>query len=345
MANFNLDHADASAAVFGGVIREDVMDKIWDISDFPLPFTDLVAKGTHTNRHAEWTEDELRAPVTNNAVVDGADTDQNDTKLGTRLGNYTQISIKEVRVSDLVEQADSIGGMAKLAYQVMERQKELRRDVEAQMLTAQASVPGDGATVAGVSAGLGAQLKTSTFFGAGGAPGGFDTVTGLFDAPTHGTARALTETLLRDALQSVYEDGGNTTVAMARPPVIRKFSEYLFGGTARVATLTSDNLQKGEDSMKAYGSVNVFVSDFGQTIQLRDNRLQPTSAANTSTMYLLDPRRIRQSLMGGYTVKPLGKTGLSEKRLMSVNYTLQVLNEKSQGAIFDIDETAPVTQA
>jgi len=51
---------------------------------------------------------------------------------------------------------------------------------------------------------------------------------------------------------------------------------------------------------------------------------------------------IEQSFLKGYTTVPLAKTGLSEKRLMSVNYSLKVLNEKSQGAIYAIDETAAV---
>ncbi len=200
---------------------------------------------------------------------------------------------------------------------------------------------GDGNTVAGISAGLGAQLKSNVSVGATGAVGGFNTTTGLFVAPTPGTARALSETTIRDILQSVYEDGGNTKVLMARPAIIRKLSEYMFTDTARVATLTSDNGQKGE-AMKAYGSVNVFVTDFGQTIELKDNRLQPQDAADTSSVYLLDPAHLRQSFLRGYQVEPLAKTGLSEKRLMSCEYSLLALNEKAQGAIFDVDETAAV---
>jgi hypothetical protein len=341
MAANNLDHADADAAVYGGVIREDVMNQIWDISNIPLPFTDMISKGTHSNRRVEFVEHELAAPATNNAVVDGADVSQNNTKVGTRIGNYTQISVKEVQVSHSAEAANSIGNMTSMSWQIKERQKELRRDVEAQMLTHQASVAGDGNTVAGISAGLGAQLKSNVSVGATGAVGGFNTTTGLFVAPTPGTARALSETTIRDILQSVYEDGGNTKVLMARPAIIRKLSEYMFTDTARVATLTSDNGQKGE-AMKAYGSVNVFVTDFGQTIELKDNRLQPQDAADTSSVYLLDPAHLRQSFLRGYQVEPLAKTGLSEKRLMSCEYSLLALNEKAQGAIFDVDETAAV---
>jgi hypothetical protein len=329
---------------YGGLVREDVMEKIWNISNIPLPFTEMCSSGTHTNRRAEWTEDTLATPVTTNAVVEGADANQNDAKTGARLGNYTQISIKEVKVTDSSQQSDSIGGAGKLSYQIMERQKELRRDVEAQMLTHQASVAGDADAIPGISAGLGAQLKTNVRHGVGGVPGGFNDVTGLFVAPTPGAAAALSETTIRDVLQGVYEAGGNSKKLMARPTVIRKLSEYMFGPNARVATLTATtpNPATGDTALKAYGSVNVFISDFGQTVEMQDNRIQQPDAAGVSTMYFLDPAHLRQSIFRGYQVEPLAKTGLSEKRLMSVQYTLEVLNEKSQGAIMDIDETAAV---
>jgi Family of unknown function (DUF5309) len=338
-----ISHAAADAVKFGGVIREDVMDKIWDISNIPLPFTEMTSKGSHTNKRVEFVTDILDAPATNNAVIEGAESSKNNGKLGERLGNFTQIATKEVKVTDTSQEANSIGGQAKLAYQISQRQKELRRDVEAQMLTHQASVAGDDSSIAGISAGIGAQLKTNVSVGATGTVGGFNSTTGLFVAPTPGTPRALSETLIRDILQDVYEAGGNTSVAMARPVVIRKLSEYLFGATARVATLTSDKAQKGDGgALTAYGSVNVFVTDFGQTISLKDNRLQPADTAGVSSMYLLDSAHLKQSFLRGYTTEPLAKTGLSEKRIMSVQYSLLVLNELSQGAILAIDETAAV---
>ena len=336
-----ITHVGADAAVYGGLIREDVMDKIWDISNIPLPYTELCSKGTHSNRRVEFVTDELAAPQAN-AVVEGADPTQSDGKLGLRLGNYTQISVKRLIVTDTSEAANGIGGINSLSYQLKERQKELRRDVEAQMLSHDASVAGDANTVPGKSAGIGAQLKTNVSVGATGAVGGFNTTTGLFVAPTPGTPRALSETTIRDILQQVYEAGGNTTVAMARPIVIRKLSEYLFTSTARIATMTAQQTQNSPASLTAYGSVNVFVTDFGQTIKLRDNRLQQADAADVSSMYFLDPMHLKESFLRGYQTEMLAKTGLSEKRLMSVQYSMLVLNEKSQGAILAIDETAAV---
>lgn len=339
-----ISHSGADAAPYGGLIREDVMNKIWDISNIPLPFTEMCSKGTHSNRRTEFVTDELAPAETSNAVVEGAESSKNNGKLGLRLGNYTQIATKEVKVTDTSQEANSIGGQASLSWQLKERQKELRRDVEAQMLTHQASVAGVVDTTAGISAGIGAQLKSNVSVGAGaGAVGGFNTTTGLFDAPTPGTKRALSETLIRDVLQQVYEAGGNTSTLMARPVIIRKLSEYLFGSTARVATLTSDKAQKGDGgALTAYGSVNVFVTDFGQTIALKDNRIQAADSAAVSSVYLLDSSHLEQSFLRGYQTETLGKTGLSEKRIMSAQYSLKVLNEKSQGAIFDIDEALAV---
>jgi len=334
-----LTHAALSAAAGGSIIREDVMDQIWLLQYEQLPFSDIIGRGTHSNRKAEFVVDELAAASTSNAAVEGADVTQNNTKIPARLGNYTQIAVKGVRISDTAESADSVGGAGSMSRQIQLRQKELRQDVESQMMSEQASVAGDAATIAGISAGFGAQVKTNISLGATGVAGGFNTTTGLFVSPTPGTKRALSEKIVRDILQQIYIGGGKTTKLMGRPQVIRLMSEYLFTGTARVATLTSQKNQgSSPDAMTAYGSVNVFVTDFGQTVELRDNPFQPTEAAAQSALYFLDPQYIQQSLMRGYQVEPLAKNGLADNKMMSVQYSLKVLQEKNQGCIYAIDE-------
>lgn len=53
MSSANLDSADLKAVTKGGLIREDVMNKIWDISKIPLPFTDLIGSDTTNNEYKE----------------------------------------------------------------------------------------------------------------------------------------------------------------------------------------------------------------------------------------------------------------------------------------------------
>jgi hypothetical protein len=142
----------------------------------------------------------------------------------------------------------------------------------------------------------------------------------------------------------VYEAGGDADkglLCMGTPTVIRLLSEYLFTTNARIATMTNDNAS-GTSPMTAYGSANVFVTDFG-VLTLVPNRLQQPTDTDKSDLFILDPSHIRLSYMRGMRVEPLAKTGLSEKRLMSCDYSLLVLNEKTQACIHDIDETAAVT--
>ncbi len=317
------------------------MSEIWDISKIPLPFTEMIGSDTIGNASPTWTTDELQDPDIDNAVVDGSDAGADQSELGLRVGNKAQISTKVVRVSTRAIDSDTIGRSNELSYQVMMRQRELRRDVEAIMLTNQASLADDGASVAGRSAGLGAWLTTNAFRGATGTDGGFNTSTGLVDAPTLGTPRALSETLVRDVAQSVWEQGGNPTTLMGVPTVIRLLSEYMFTSTAKIANLTSDVREKTSAAV-ATGSVNLFITDFGVTLMMIPNRLQQNSDTDVSDLFCIDPAFIRQGFLTGYRVDPVAKTGLADNRQMHVDWTLKVLNEKAQGVIADIDNTAAV---
>lgn len=346
MSTANLDSADLKAAVYGGLIREDVMQKIWDISKIPLPLTDMVGSGSHDNSHFEWTQDALAAPDVSNAVIDGSDASGNNTVVGQRVGNHSQISDKVVRVSYRADASNVIGRAKELGYQVMRRQQELRRDVEAIMMHNQASVADNGDNVAGKTGTLPAWITTTHI---NGTPGGFNTTTGLVDARTPGVAQVLSETDVRDVVESIYTEGGDPSILMSIPSIIRNFSEYLFSTSARVATLMSDQ-GKSKESAAALGSINVFVTDFG-TLKFVPNRLQQKYNDDTAVtpievadVFILDPAYIELSFLKGYQTDELAKTGLAENRQMSVDWGLRVLTEKSLGLIGTINPTEPVIQ-
>ena len=165
--------ADLKGIADGGLIHEDVMNQIWDISNVPLPFTDLISSDSADNSYTEWTLDKLAVPDVTNAVVDGADAVGNDAKGGERVGNQCQISDKVVMVTQRANASNTIGRAQELGYQVMERQKELRRDREAIYLTQQASVADNGDAIPGKLGAFGAWLTSNTDRGAGGADGGY----------------------------------------------------------------------------------------------------------------------------------------------------------------------------
>ncbi len=340
-------HPGSSAALkavpFGGLIKEDVMNQIWDISRIPLPFTDLVGSDSCDNSYSEWTEDKLGDPVLGGWVVDGADSDQNDVAHGERLGNQCGILRKEVRVTTRANASDTIGYSNALSYQVMMRQRELRRNSEANMLGNQGSQADDGDTTPGIPAGL-AAMVTQYDTGSGATGGGFSN--GAWTGITAGTRTALTELMVRDACQAAWEGGANPSVFMSVPSVIRRLSEYMFSDSARIATLTAETNQNGPAT--AMGSVNVFLTDFGVTLDMVPNRIQRTykdvsTTNDAAACYVLDPAYARQSFLHGYRTEPLAKTGLSEKRMMAVDFTLKCLNRDAHRVLLDINPETAVT--
>ncbi len=348
MSTANLDAADLAAALAApGLIREDVMDTVYNLDEgIPTPFTDMVRSGSHSAPYSEWTEDDLTAVDTSNAVVDGADASGNDTKLGIRVGNRQQISDKTVRISHVSEAIDSIGSVGRMAYQTAKRLLDLRRDVEAIATGRQASVADDGNTTAGKTAGLAAWIATNTDFGATGSAGGFNTSTKVVDAPTEGTIRALTWTNVRDRIQEVYEAGGYPSVLMSIPAVIKGINTFLFGsgGDPYRAAPTANVQGVSPQTQSAQGWITVVLSDFGISLSLVDNRLQQKyNSATAADVFILDPAYLGLSYLGGYRNDVLGKTGHSDMRLLSTTWMTKCFREDAHALIADIDHTAAVT--
>ena len=337
-----LSSADLKAVDFQGLIKEDVMDAIWDISKIPLPLTDLIGSDSVINAFYSWTTDKLGDPQLGGFIVDGADSDKNDSNTGVRIGNHAGILDKEVQVTERAQASGTIGRGNELAYQIMMRQRELRRNVEANALNINASQEDDGDTIPGIPAGLGTMM-TAFDTGSGATPGAF--AAGDWSAVVPGSRVGLTETMVRDAAQATWEDGGDPTTVMGVPTLIRALSEYMFSSSARIATLAAETNQQGPAT--AMGSVNVFLTDFGVTLNMIPNRIQQPyqdfDAAVASALFIFDPSFFRLTFLKGYRTAPLAKTGLADKRQMAVDWGLKALEPNAGRVLLDMDATAPVT--
>lgn len=357
MAANQLDQVNLSGVAVGGQIREDLMNRIWDISPTDLPFTDSIGRMDSTAHLLEWVREALEAANQDNARIDGSSSAGiDDTVTGERLANYHQIGTKTVRVSDRARNINGIEANDELLRQVMKRQKSLRRDCEARISGAKVAVAGNGTSIASETAGIGAWIGTgqsSTNSDRGttgtdpilsGNPGGFPTT-----IATVGTSRALSLATVKAMMKEAYLNGGDPTMAMSVPSVIEKLSTFLFDSTARVATLQSyvDQGNRGTASsgngmsgggVVAQGSVNVLVTDFG-TLELAPNRFQPTTAANTANLYLIDRDYWDLTYLQGYETKELARDGLGENREISVDYALCSKAEEGSAIVADINIT------
>jgi hypothetical protein len=347
MSTANTDAYNLKSVAYGGLIHEDVMDKLWNIDPVDLPYQDMAGVGESCkNFYKSWLKESLAAPDLTNSKVDGSDAGNAAASTESRIGNWIQLSDKVVKVSTGARLVDTIGYGDRLVHELMTRQKELKRDMEAILVSNQASVEMTD-TVAGKTAGAGAMFQTAANI-FNGTAGGFSA--GIFSAPTPGAATGLTEDVLRAAAAAAYLAGGNSTQLMSTPPMITKISEYLFSAAARVATIMSDvgqasNTGKyGKQGVTAVGAVNAFVSDF-DTLVFVPNRMQQTylvGGVPSVNVYLFDPEFWDVCYLQGIETSELAKTGTADNRQMTVYYMNVALQEKSSAVIMGVNPATAV---
>jgi hypothetical protein len=349
-----LDVDDLKDVAAGGLVREDVLDSIFDISDIPTAFLDMIGTDGFTNPYSEWTEDKLSAPDLTNKRVSGSDSSSANNKAtvanAKRVGNHAQISTKDVMITERGQNVDAIGRADEMGYQTAQRLQELRRDVEGICTSiGQASVQDDGDTVAGQSATLGSWITTNKDLGAGGAVPGFQTGTKLVTAQTAGAERALTFEMIRTQIENVYTLGGNPTVVMSVPGVTKRLAAFLFTTPNAAAPTANVNGTGAGVAQVSQGYIDTFKTDFGTLMQIVPNRLQQTYASiggdpdpQVANVYGIDPRFWKLGLLYGWKVEALGKTGLSHKKLLHVDWMLKAFLERANFLIADIDPTLAV---
>jgi hypothetical protein len=340
--------ADLRSAAYNGLIPPDVMNKLFDISRIPLPVTDLIGTDDSTADFKEWIVDDLGEPVDNAYSEKHTWTDEDDTTESTRVRNHVQLLMKRVKVTRRGIDTKEYATNDSLSKQITRNQQRLRREVEMTMLkTDQASQADAGTATPGLMGSLGTWIETAYVGDTGDATnaGGFDTATGLTAAPTPGTPRDLSETLVRNTATAVWKNGGNPTVAVSLPDVINAFSDYLFTSSARIATVQSEAGQS-PGGVTAKGFIDVFESNNGVVLQLVGDRLMQVSdpgGTPHTAMYIVDPQYLSLAYVTGYMVEPLAKTGPQEDRQMMVDVTLCVGNEKAHGMIADLKPVPAVT--
>jgi hypothetical protein len=215
--------------------REDLIDVITNIAPVDTWFTSITGSTKASGRYHEWQTDTLASPASN-AQIEG------DTKTATaitptvRTGNYCQILSKEFMVTDTTESVNKAGRSSEVAYQTVNKMKELANDIEYALLLNPSSVSGDTATAR--------QLK-----------GVLGWITTNYDSGTAtGAATTNTAAKIRSILQTIWAAGG-------KPQYI------LCGGFNKVviSTMTvSATKYQDVDGKTAVDAVDVYDTDFGR---------------------------------------------------------------------------------
>ena len=305
-------------------IREDLQDALISISPTETPFMTAIGTKSADSTYFEWAAVDLASPDGSNRVIEGEDSPGNDAPTNAiRLGSYTQLSDKVVEVSSTADAVNGAGDAQTLAKQVAYKLKELKRDMETMLLGNVASNAGAAGT-ARATAGLPGYLRTNVSRGSGGANGTLSGTTSGFvnAAATDGTLRALTEAMLRTVIASCWDNGAEPSIVLCGSAVKQKISSTFTGSATKF---------KNVDDKKVVAAVDLYVSDFGEL------QIVPTRFQRARDVFVLDPSYARIAYLQKTKQTPLAKTGHSERRLIAVEYGLQVDTEKAHGVISDID--------
>jgi hypothetical protein len=301
--------------------REDLSDVIYNISPTETPFMSSVGKTKATAIYHEWQTDSLAAVNTSNAAVEGATASDATMSPTTRIGNRTQISQKTIKISGTLEAVNKAGRKSEKAYQLAKASSEIKRDMEAILLSNQTAANGN-STTARTLGGLQAWLASNTSNGSGGSAGANGTT-----ARTTGTDRSFTATLLNTVMQSAYTNGGSPTMLLVTPA--QKVVASTFTG---IATRYRD--VPANQQAQIINAADVYVSDFG-IIQIVPDRFIP-NADNDDTAFLLDTEMAAIAYLRPFQTVELAQTGDAELTQLLVEYTLEVKNEAAHGIISDL---------
>jgi hypothetical protein len=308
-------------------VREDFSDVIYNIAPTDCPLMSNIGRDTAKQTYTEWQTDSLAAAASN-AVIEGDDAPASDPVSATnRVGNYTQISRKIVQVSGTVETIGLAGIKSMLGYQMAKKAKELKRDMEFILCGDQLGVVGNNTTARKLSA-LGAWIITNWYqvatTGAPSAPAmssgsdGYPSVAAVDGT----TPTVFTEVHLKQMLQNMWTQGGDVDGSFVMAGPVNKARVSTFAGIA-----TRYREVGAGKAAQIIGAADIYVGDFG-TVNIVPNRFQPENR-----VYGVDPALLAIAYLRGFRTIALAKTGDNTKRMLLVEYTLKVRNEKGLGEV------------
>lgn len=297
--------------------REDLSDAIYNIDPTDTPVMSTIGRRNVTNVKFDWQTENLPNADTNNAQPEGFELQRTAGTPTVRRSNVAQISKRDATVTGSQEKANAAGKASEMAHQMALASKALKIDMEKITLSNQALDAGEDDGIRRTRA-LAHFLSTNTSRGVGGAAPASETA-----AITAGTQRALTETLVKQQLQTCFDNGATPSILLTNS--VNKNPIDAFVGRS--------NSRQNIDANKVVSSVSVYASDFGDLKVVLDRHLPQ------DRVLLLDPSYARMAFYRPFSQTPLAKIGDAETRMIVVEWGVQVDNEKAHGAIFDLFDT------
>lgn len=305
--------------------REDLTDILTILAPEETPVLSSAPKSKATATFVEWTVDSLAAPVTS-GVAEGADVTSFTDKFSgrARLGNYVQKFRRDFMVSDLQDAVESVGP-AKIAQAEAKAVREIKRDVEATLCSANDRSAEDGAgTVYGLR-GLGDWIDSA---GPADVPAAFRTPAGSIHS-----SGALTESGFNDLITSIYRVTGTTNnlTLVADTALRRVIADY--ARTSGSTNTVYRQITQAADSKTIKLSVEMYESDHGMVSIVNMNPDCAPDTTNKDTGYLVNPDYYGVAELIGLGSTRLPNLGGGQRGYVDTTLTLLVNHPGAHGKI------------
>lgn len=308
--------------------REELSNVIDLTARKETPVYSMIGIGKAAKSTNPETEVEDLDAAGDNAQEEGSEYDFDALDPVSRMGNHTQIFRKTGRISQTQEAVDNAGRAETLNRKKVLKGIALRKDVEYSLVASHASVGG----ATRKSGSLASFAETNVVRGAGGANGGFNSATGLTEAPTDGTQRDFTKALTDQVLRLGFDSGANLHHAFMTSYNKEKFAEFM--SDANVAQLRSSVTKGGKATV--YGDVEVYRGPNG-VIYVHPNAVMSTNAGTARNVLMLDPAKLAWRWLRKIKEdRGLAKTGSAKQFALEGEGALEVKNEKAIGVVADV---------
>lgn len=298
-------------------VREQLQDKIWNVSVSETPTLALIGKEKIDGTFVEWLNDSFAAGASNKVEQGNVPTIAAATDV-SRYSNRTQISEKSGGVTGTQDRVEKAGGASEYDKQVSKKMVELKKDVEVGVLQNTTAITAAAGT-AGQARGFIGFIATNSSRGASGVSPNALTNT----APTDGTQRAFTETLLKDTMKLMFDNGApemDNIYALIPSAQRTTFDTFLAGQT---------RFDKAEDKTLT-ATLEVYIGPFGRVKAVNARHMR------TREVILLNKDYASLGVLRPMRDKELAMRGDIREFMVNTEWTLLVKNEKAHGIVADL---------
>jgi hypothetical protein len=274
-------------------------------------FMSRAGRGTAKSTTHEWLTDSLATVSAKNAAIEGDAFGAVARTLPSRLKNYTQISRKDFEVTGTAQKTSNAGMRELMAYHTAQASKEIKRDMEAGLLSDEPASAGTSVS-ARVSAGVEAWIYAPNHINTNGTTSSTTTAptTGFALSPvTDGSATAFVSAGLNAMLQQAWSMGGETDTILVGPTLYNTISAF-----TGIATRFRDVGSKQQAQI--IGAADVYVSAFGS------HNIVLSRWSRATTVFCLDMSTWEVAYLRPFQTIDIAKVGDAERKALLAEYTL-----------------------